>query len=51
MHPFLVLGMFGTNCAHSGPFLAIFWPFLGHAVEIEGNKGLLSQGNKGACGV
>ena len=25
--PFLVLGPFNTNCAHSGPFLAIFGPF------------------------
>ena len=38
--PFLVLGLFDTNCAHSGPFLAILGPFLGHIVELEGNKGL-----------
>ena len=37
---FLFLGMFDTNCSHFGPFLAIFGPFLGHIVELDGNKGL-----------
>ena len=39
-NPFSVMGVFDANCAQSGPFLAIFWPFLGHTVELEGNKGL-----------
>ena len=39
--PFLVLGLFDTNGAQSGPFLAIFGPFLGHIVVLEGKKGLL----------
>ena len=43
--PFLVLGLFGTNSAPSGPFLAIFGPFLGYIVEL---KGSLSRGNTGA---
>ena len=38
--PFLVLGLFDTNCAHFGPFLAIFGPFLGHIVGLEGKKRL-----------
>ena len=38
--PFLVLGLFDTSCAHFGPILAIFGPFLGHVVEIEGKKRL-----------
>ena len=42
--PFLVLGIFDTNCAHSGPFLAILGPFLEHTVELEGNKGLFVTG-------
>ena len=41
---FLVLGRFDTNSAHSGPFLAIFGPFLRHIVESEGNKGLFVTG-------
>ena len=41
--PFLVLGLFDTNSAHSG-FLAILGPFLGHIVEIEGNKVLFVMG-------
>ena len=42
--PFLVLGLFVTNSAHSGHFLAIFGPFLGHIMELEGKKGLLVTG-------
>ena len=42
--PFLVLGLSDTNGVQSGPFLAIFGPFLGHIVELEGNKGLLVTG-------
>ena len=38
--PFLVLGLFDTNGAHSGLFLAIFGLFLGHIVELEGEKEL-----------
>ena len=38
--PFLVLGRFDTNWAHAGPFLDIFGPFLGHIMDLEGNKGL-----------
>ena len=36
--PFLVLGQLDTNCTYFGSFLAIFGPFLGHIVELEGNK-------------
>ena len=36
----MVLGLSDTNGAQSGPFLAIFGPFLGHIVELEGKKGL-----------
>ena len=42
--PFSVLGLFDTNCAQSGPFSAIFGLFLGHIVELQGNKGLLVTG-------
>ena len=38
--PFLVLGLFDTNSAHS----AIFGPFLRHIVALEGNKGLFVLG-------
>ena len=41
---FLVLGLVGTNCAQSRLFLAIFRPFLGHIVELEGKKGLFVTG-------
>ena len=37
-------GLFDTNIAHSRLFLAIFGPFLGHIVELEGKKGLLVTG-------
>ena len=43
-NPLLVLGMVDTNNAHFGPFLAIFGLFLGHIVELEGNKGLFVTG-------
>ena len=33
-----------TKCVQSGPFSAIFGPFLGHIVELEGNKGLFVTG-------
>ena len=33
-----------TQTVTFGPFLAIFGPFLGHIVELEGNKGLLVTG-------
>ena len=33
-----------TQITHVRPFLAIFRPFLGHIVELEGNKGLLFTG-------
>ena len=36
--PFLVLRLFDTNNAHSGPFLAIFGPFLGHMVTFFFSK-------------
>ena len=39
--PFLVLGLFDKSGAHSGPFSAIFGPFLGDIVELEDKKGLL----------
>ena len=42
--PFLVLGLFDRNGAHSGPFLAIFGPFLRRIVELKGKKGLLVTG-------
>ena len=42
--PFFVLGLFDTNSAHSSRFLAIFGPFLGYIVELEGKKGLLCTG-------
>ena len=42
--PFLVSEVFDTHCAQSGPFLAIFGPFLGHIVELEGKNGLLVTG-------
>ena len=42
--PFMVLGLFDTNGAQSAPFWAIFGPFLGHIVDLEGNKGLLVTG-------
>ena len=35
---FLVLGLFDTNNAQSGPFLANFGLFLEHIVELEGKK-------------
>ena len=38
---FLVLGLFDTT-THIWPFLAIFGPFLGHLVELEGKKELMS---------
>ena len=41
--PFFVFGLFDTP-AHVRPFLAIFWPFLGHIVELEGKKELLVMG-------
>ena len=41
---FSVVGLVDTNCAHSGPFLAIFGPFLGHIVELECKKGLFVMG-------
>ena len=44
---FLVLGLFDRKCAHYGPFLAMFGPFLGHIVE-RATKGFLSRGNQGA---
>ena len=37
-------GLGDTNGAHSGPFLAILGPFLGHIAELEGNKGLFVTG-------
>ena len=37
-------GLFDTNGAQSGPFLAILGPFLGHIVESEGKKGLFVTG-------
>ena len=42
--PCLVLGVFDTNKGHLGHSLAIFGPFLGHIVELEGKKGLLVTG-------
>ena len=42
--PFLALGLFDTNNAHSSQLVAIFGPFLGHIVELEGNKGLFLTG-------
>ena len=39
----LVLGLFDT-AAHIRPFLAIFGPFLGHIVELEGKKELFVMG-------
>ena len=42
--PFLVLGLFDTNGAQSGSFLAIFEPFFGRIVELKGKKGLLVTG-------
>ena len=42
--PFSVLGLVDTNNAQSGPFLAIFGPFLGHIVELEGNEELFVTG-------
>ena len=42
--PLLVLGWFDTNSATCGPFLAILVPFLGHAVELQGNKRLIVTG-------
>ena len=38
---FLVLGLVDTSCAQSRPFEAIFWPFLGHTMQVHGNKGLV----------
>ena len=38
--PFLGLGLFDTF----RPFLAIFGPFLGHIVDLEGNKRLFVKG-------
>ena len=50
--PFLVLGLFDTNNAHFGPFLAIFGLSVRHIVELEGNKGLFVTGQSGhTCGV
>ena len=42
--PFSVLGLFDTNSAHSMPFSAIFGLFLGHIVQLEGDKGLFVTG-------
>ena len=42
--PFLVLGLFDTNGAQSRPFLAILGPFLGHIMELEGNKEVFVTG-------
>ena len=42
--PFLVLGLFDINNAHSSQLVAIFGPFLGYIVELEGNKGLFVTG-------
>ena len=36
---FSVLGLVDTKCAQFGPFLVIFWSFLGNIVGLEGNKG------------
>ena len=41
---FLVLGLMDRHRAQSGQFLAIFRPFLGHIVELEGKKGLFVTG-------
>ena len=45
--PFLVLGLFAQIAHIVGHFLAIFGPFLGHIVELEGKKGLLGTGQSG----
>ena len=37
--PFLVLASVDTTCSESMLFLAIFSLFLGHIMELEGNKG------------
>ena len=42
--PFSVSGLVDTKCAQSVPFLAIFGPFLGHIVELEGNERLFVTG-------
>ena len=41
--PFLVFGLFDTT-AHIRPFLAIFGPFLGHIVDLEGKNELFVMG-------
>ena len=44
---FLVLGLFDTSCACS-----IFGPFLGHILEVEGNKGLfVTRKSRRTCSV
>ena len=49
--PFLVLGLFDTNSAHLGHYLAIFGPFPGHIVELQGKKGLMVTGQlRCTCG-
>ena len=49
---FLVLGLFDTSSAYSGPFLAIFGPSLGHILEVEGNKGLfVTRKSRRTCSV
>ena len=45
--PFLVLGRRDKCCAHFGPFLAIFGPFLGSIAELEGKKGLFVTSKSG----
>ena len=48
------LGLVATipSCAYSRPFLAIFGSFLGHILEVEGNKGLfVTRKSRCTCSV
>ena len=42
--PFLVSGLLDTNNAHSGHFWPFLGRFIGHIVELEGNKRFFVKG-------